>query len=84
MGTAGLGAELEHNRPILLGGFRPDGFGRDDGLVASDLGVEVAGGAEGSEDDDGAGGDADPSVGTASCISLILFSLFNTLNGSDL
>lgn len=32
MGTAGLGAELEHSLPILVGGFRPDGFGRDDGL----------------------------------------------------
>lgn len=32
MGTAGFGAELEHNLPILVGGFRPEGFGRDDGL----------------------------------------------------
>lgn len=32
MGTAGFGAELEHSLPILVGGFRPDGFGRDDGL----------------------------------------------------
>lgn len=80
MGTAGLGAELEHNRPILLGSFRPDGFGRDEGLVPSHLGVEVAGGAEMSEDDDeGAGGDAEASGGTSSCVSLI-FSTFNTLN----
>lgn len=32
MGTAGFGVELEHSLPILVGGFRPDGFGRDDGL----------------------------------------------------
>lgn len=32
MGTAGFGAELEHSRPIFVGGFRPDGFGSDEGL----------------------------------------------------
>lgn len=32
MGTAGFGAALEHSLPILVGGFRPEGFGRDDGL----------------------------------------------------
>lgn len=46
MGTAGLGAALEHSLPILLGGFRPDGLGRDDGLgVACSVGfVEDAAG----------------------------------------
>lgn len=43
MGTAGFGAELEHNLPILDGGLRPDGLGRDEGLMASaGFGVEAA------------------------------------------
>lgn len=43
MGTAGLGAELEHSLPILVGGLRPDGLGRDDGLTGSEgFGVEEA------------------------------------------
>lgn len=46
MGTAGFGAELEHSRPIFVGGFRPDGFGRDEGLgiACSEDFLEEAGG----------------------------------------
>lgn len=35
IGTAGFGAELEHSLPILVGGFSPDGLGRDEGLVTA-------------------------------------------------
>lgn len=35
MGTAGFGAALEHSLPILFGGLRPDGLGKEDGLVES-------------------------------------------------
>lgn len=66
MGTAGFGAELEHSLPILVGGFRPDGFGRDDGLgVACSEGfVGVSGVAE-TLDSSVVGVDA-VAVGTAS------------------
>lgn len=39
MGTAGFGAVLAHRRPILDGGFSPDGFGSEDGRTGSVLEV---------------------------------------------
>lgn len=37
-GTAGLGAELEQSRPILEGGFSPDGLGSEVGRCGADSG----------------------------------------------
>lgn len=76
MGTAGLGAELEQSRPILEGGFKPDGLGRDDGLVESaglvtvDVAVLASDAFSEDVDDGGAGGVA-ASGGRVSWVSLI-------------
>lgn len=59
MGTAGFGAALEQSRPILLGGFNPDGLGSDEGLIASDFltdAVVLVTEAASDDADDGAGG----------------------------
>lgn len=74
MGTAGLGAELEHSLPILLGGLRPDGLGSEEGRVEA----EVVTDDRVSDDEDtagvgAAGDDADVFSGGVSCTSLILY-----------
>lgn len=84
MGTAGLGAELEQSRPILEGGFKPDGLGKDVGLVESaglvtvEVAVLATDALSDDVDDGGAGGVAAESGGRVSWISLILLSLINT------
>lgn len=84
IGTAGFGAELEQSLPILVGGFKPDGFGKDDGLAESGfVAVVVLTDDRFSEDaeDAGAGGAgvADVTSDDASCTSLIFNSLLKTL-----
>lgn len=85
IGTAGFGAALEQSLPILLGGFNPDGLGRDEGRVASDFLTDavvlVTDAASEDTDDSGAGG-ASSSSSLVSCISLIFLSLshFKTLH----
>lgn len=37
IGTAGFGVELEQSLPILDGGFKPEGFGKADGLTALEV-----------------------------------------------
>lgn len=91
MGTAGLGAELEQSRPILEGGFKPDGLGKEDGLVESaglvtgEVAV-LASDAFSEDVDDGGAGGAAAGSGAGSCwvswVSLIFFftqTLYNSL-----
>lgn len=88
MGTAGLGAELEQSRPILEGGFKPDGLGKEDGLVESaglvtgEVAV-LASDAFSEDVDDGGAGGAAAGSGAGSCwvswVSLIFFFHSNTL-----
>lgn len=85
MGTAGFGAELEHRRPILEGGFKPDGLGNEDGLESDGL-VDADVVTEDSVSDEEetadaaaggvAGGGAAVSTGGVSCVSLILYFHF--------
>lgn len=86
MGIAGLGAALEHSRPIFEGCFSPDGLGRVVGLACSGpLGIVdavVLIEALSDEVDDGAGGGKPMSVPPSldnSCSLIFLFSrsLFN-------
>lgn len=76
MGTAGFGAELEQRRPIFDGSFNPEGFGREDGLVVSGLGMDemvLVTDAASDDVEEGAGGTAASGVG--SWVSLIFITL---------
>lgn len=63
MGTAGFGAELEHNLPIFVGGLSPEGLTSVDGLGIVDADVLT---------EDTSSDDADDAGGGASNLSLIL------------
>lgn len=84
MGTAGLGAELEQSRPILEGGFKPDGLGKEVGLVESaglvtgEVAVLASDAFSEDVDDGGAGGAVAESGGRVSWVSLIFLITLNT------
>lgn len=73
-GIAGLGAELEHSRPIFDGGFRPDGLVNVVGRTGVEFGIVEAVvltvDAASDDVDDGAGGGTASTC--ASDFSLIL------------
>lgn len=85
MGTAGFGAVLAHRRPILDGGFSPDGFGSEDGRTGSVLEVTTVDVDDAADvelvsdilSEDGAGtgaGDGSTEVSWASLIFLFHFT----------